>query len=227
MTSFRAQYAVSVTLVRNWMPIFVGLSVARGGLALTATAVGVVVAAENFTDMLCQPVTGRLSDRYGRGLFVGVGGGIYGLLALAFPLVPAAGAVLDVSVSVPVRGTVPGAIFLAVALNTLLGVADAVREPASMALFADEGKDSGITSSFGVRGLVWRPGALLAPLLGGYLMDSVGMEWVFVVAGVTALTGVVAFWGIISLQHGPRALADWRAKNSASHTVNGTDRRPL
>jgi hypothetical protein len=35
------------------------------------------------------------------------------------------------------------------------------------------------------------------------------MEWVFVVAGVTALTGVAAFWGIISLRHGPRALADW------------------
>ena len=209
ITSFRAQYAVSVTLVRNWVPIFVGLSVARGGLALTATAVGVVVAAEKFTNMLCQPVTGRLSDRFGRGLFVGAGGAAYGVLALAFPLVPAAGAALDVAVTVPVLETVPGAFFIAVGLNALLGVADAVREPASMALFADEGKDSGITSSFGIRGLVWRPGALLAPLLGGYLMDSVGMEWVFVVAGVTALTGVVAFWGIISVRHGPRALSDW------------------
>ena len=78
-----------------------------------------------------------------------------------------------------------------------------------MALFADEGKDSGITSSFGVRGLVWRPGASSAPLLCGYLLDSVGMSWVFVVAGVTALTGVVVFWGIISVRHGPRALSDW------------------
>jgi MFS family permease len=97
VTSFRAQYAVSVTLVRNWVPIFVGLSVVRGGLALTATAVGVVVAAEKFTNMLCQPVTGRLSDRFGRGLFVGAGGAAYGVLALAFPLVPAAGAALDIA----------------------------------------------------------------------------------------------------------------------------------
>jgi hypothetical protein len=31
ITSFRAQYAVSVTLARNWVPIFVGLSVVRAG----------------------------------------------------------------------------------------------------------------------------------------------------------------------------------------------------
>jgi hypothetical protein len=74
VTSFRAQYAVAVTLVRNWMPIFVGLSVARGGLALSGLAVGTVVAAEKFTNMLGQPITGRLTDRYGRGLFVALGG---------------------------------------------------------------------------------------------------------------------------------------------------------
>lgn len=51
-------------------------------------------------------------------------------------------------------------------LNGLLGVADTFREPASMALFADEGKGEGITSSFGVRSLVWKPGSVLAPLGG-------------------------------------------------------------
>jgi dipeptide/tripeptide permease len=78
-----------------------------------------------------------------------------------------------------------------------------------MALFADEGKDSGIASSFGVRGLVWRPGALLAPLVGGVLMDSVGMTWVFVLAGGTALTGVLTFVAIISRRHGLAHLPNW------------------
>jgi MFS family permease len=209
ITSFRAQYAVSVTLVRNWVPIFVGVSVARGGLALSTAAVGVAVAAEKFTNMLGQPVAGRVSDRYGRGLFVALGGGAYGLVALAIPFAPAVGEALGLSASVPVLGTVPGVFFVVVALNGLLGFADSVREPASMALFADEGKGSGITSSFGIRGLVWRPGALLAPLLGGVLMDSVGMQWVFVVGGVTALTGVLTFFGIVSWRYGPRELARW------------------
>ena len=42
ITGFRAQYAVSVTLVRNWIPIHVGVSAARGGLAAGAVAVGIV-----------------------------------------------------------------------------------------------------------------------------------------------------------------------------------------
>lgn len=209
VTSFRAQYAVSVTLVRNWVPIFVGVSMARGGLALSATAVGAVVATEKFTNMLGQPFMGRFSDKYGRGLFIAVGGGLYGLIAFAIPLASSVGEGLSISVTLPVLGTVPGVFFVVLLLNGFLGFADSAREPASMALFADEGKGSGITSSIGIRGLVWRPGALLAPLLGGYLMDSVGMEWVFFIAGGTALTGVLTFLGIISKRFGTDALARW------------------
>jgi MFS family permease len=209
ITSFRAQYAVSVTLARNWVPIFVGLSVARGGLALSATAVGAVIAAEKFTNMLGQPIMGRLSDTYGRGLFVALGGIGYGLVALSIPFAPAIGQSIGISATLPVLGTVPGVFFVMLGLNGMLGLVDSFREPASMALFADEGKDSGITSSFGIRSLVWRPGALLAPLLGGYLMDSVGIEWVFVVAGVTALTGVTTFFGIVTVRYGARELVRW------------------
>ncbi len=209
VTSFRAQYAVSVTLVRNWVPILVGVTAARGGLGLGPAAVGLAVAAEKFVNMLGQPLAGRLSDGHGRGLFVAAGGAAYGLIALAVPLAPEIGAALGGSVGLPVLGVVPPAFLVLVGLNGLLGAADSVREPASMALFADEGKDSGIASSFGIRGLVWRPGALLAPLLGGYLMDAVGMDWVFVVGGATALTGVLAFVGVVTVRYGPRELTRW------------------
>lgn len=209
VTSFRAQYAVAVTLVRNWVPIFAGLSVARGGLALSGFAVGAVVAAEKFTNMLCQPLTGRIADSYGRSSFVAAGGGFYGLVALFVPLSAAIAGLVDVSVALPLVGSVPTVLFVLVAINGLLGVADGVREPASMAMFADEGKDRGITSSFGVRGLVWRPGALLAPVIAGYLMDTVGIAWVFVLGGGAALTGVVTFVGIVSARYGLRELTRW------------------
>ncbi|MEF8799963.1 MAG: MFS transporter [Halolamina sp.] len=209
ITSFRAQYAVSVTLIRNWVPIFVGLSVARGGLALSATAVGAVIAAEKFTNMLGQPLTGRLSDTYGRGLFVAVGGASYGVVGLLIPFAPAISQHLDLSPTVPFLGTVPAVFFVLLGLNGLLGAADSFREPASMALFADEGKGSGIASSFGIRGLVWRPGALLAPLLGGYLMDGIGMEWVFFVGGAAALTGAATFVGIVTVEYGTQELFRW------------------
>lgn len=87
--------------------------------------------------------------------------------------------------------------------------ADAVREPASIALFADERSGSGITRSFRIRGIVWRSGALLAPVLGGYLMDAVAMWVVFVVAGAVPLVGAPTMVGIVTLRDGPGKVTRW------------------
>lgn len=97
-----------------------------------------------------------------------------------------------------------------VALNGLLGVADSVREPASMALFADEGSDGdGVASSFGVRELVWRPGSVLAPLLGGWAWSAYGMDSVFYLGGASAVLAALLFLVVLASSHGPRALTEW------------------
>ncbi|MFB6201465.1 MAG: MFS transporter [Halorhabdus sp.] len=207
MVTFRAQYAVAVTLVRKWVPIFVGLSAARGGLGFASLAVGAVLSAEKCTNMLVQPVTGRLSDRWGRGPFVALGGTAYGLVALSFPFISGADGLF--AVQLPVVGTVTGAVVAAIGLNGLLGIADGFREPASMALFADEGKGEGIASSFGIRSLVWKPGSVLAPLAGGWLMGAAGIAWVFFLGGVAALSGVGTFLVVLLVQHGRGALHEW------------------
>jgi MFS family permease len=210
VSSFRLQYAASVTLVRRWVPIFVGVSAARGGLAVTsAFVVGAVIASEQFTNMLLQPFTGRLSDRHGRSLFVAVGGGAYGVVALAFPFTPAAGRALGLGVTLPVVGALPAALPLILALNALLGVADSVREPASMALYADEGEGEGMASSIGIRSIMWRPGNLLAPLAGGWLMANVGMEFVFYLGGAAAISGVLTMLGVLSATYGRLTVARW------------------
>lgn len=207
LTSFRAQYAVAVSLVRKWVPIFVGISASQGGLGYGSVIVGAVLAAEKFTNMLCQPIAGRFSDKQGRALFIFVGGGAYGLLALFFPFVPAVESSLKISI--PTVGSLTGAVVAAILLNGLLGVADAFREPASMALFADEGKGKGIASSFGVRSLVWKPGSVLAPIAGGWLMGQFGIEWVFFTGGAAAISGVLTFFGVLSWDHGANALRQW------------------
>ncbi|WP_336035912.1 MFS transporter [Halobacterium yunchengense] len=210
LTSFRAQYAVAVTLVRSWVSVFAGLAVAQGGLAYSGAVVAVVLSAEKFTNMLCQPYTGGLSDRYGRSLFVAVGGAAYGVVALAVPFTPAVGSALGLPSALPVLGALSPAFLPLLVANGLLGVADSLREPASMALFADVGVDGeGIASSFGVRELVWRPGSVLAPVLGGWLMSRFGMEWAFFVGGAFALTGVATFLGVLVRTHGRRALTEW------------------
>jgi len=177
---------------------------------MVSIAVGAVVAAEKFTNMLCQPFTGRLSDRFGRALFVFVGGGFYGLVALAVPFTPTIAAWLSLPAALPILGATPPAFVPLVICNGLLGVADSIREPASMALFADEGTDDGgVASSFGIRELVWRPGSILAPLLGGLLMARVGMQWVFFVGGTVAFAGIATFLGVLSYSHGSDALTQW------------------
>jgi len=209
LTSFRAQYAVAVTLVRTWVPIFAGVTAAKGGLAYAPFAVGFVLAAEKVTNMLLQPFTGRLSDRVGRSLFVFVGGGLYGLVAIAVPFTPAIGGALDLPATFPVVGTLSAAFVPLLACNALLGVADSIREPASMALFADEGTDDGsVASSFGIRELVWRPGSVLAPMLGGALM-SMRMELVFFVGAAAACSGVLTFFGVLARNYGTESLTEW------------------
>ena len=210
MTSFRAQYAMAVTFIRNWVPIFVGVSAAQGGLGFAALIVGVVIAIERFANMVFQPFTGRLSDVYGRSLFIIVGGTSYGVIALLFPFAPTIGESLGLSGTYPVVGPVSAGLLVVVALNALIGVADAFREPASMALFADEGVDQGgVASSFGIRDLVWRPGNVVAPMIGGVVMTQIGMSWVFFFAGFFALSGVVTFVGILTYTESRDALGTW------------------
>ncbi|WP_207890203.1 MFS transporter [Natrarchaeobius chitinivorans] len=210
ISAFRFQYAFSVTLVRTWIPIFAGVAAAEGGLAYGGLAVALATVIEKFTNMCCQPFTGRLSDSYGRALFVFAGGGAYGLIALAVPFTPAIGAALDLPAEIVLFGQVSPAFLPLVALSGLLGVADSFREPASMALFADEGtEDGGVASSFGIRELIWRPGSVVAPLLGGWLMYEVSMASVFYVGGAFALTGVTAFLLILVHTHGRQALFEW------------------
>ncbi len=210
ISTFRVQYAFAVTMVRTWVPIYAGTSMASGGLGVAGIAIAITVTAEKATNMVGQLFTGRLSDAYGRSLFVFAGGGAYGLVAILIPLAPAAGIALGADVTLPVLGALPPAYLPLVALSGLLGVADSFREPASMALFADEGtEEGGVASSFGIRELVWRPGSVAGPLIAGWLMVEVSMASVFHVGGAFAITGVLAFLAVLARDHGRGALTTW------------------
>jgi len=210
LISFRSQYAFAVTLTRNWVPIFAGVSAAEGGLGFAAVVVGIIIATEQATNMVCQPVTGKLSDRYGRAQFVFVGGGLYGLFSISIPFVYYIDISFSSSINYPFVGELSVALLLLVILNGILGVVDSLREPASMGLFADVGnKQGGVASSFGIRNLVWQPGNIIAPLIGGVVMTQFGIEWVFYLAGAFAISGSLSFIYILYHNNGLRALFKW------------------
>ncbi|MXV61715.1 MFS transporter [Natronorubrum sp. JWXQ-INN-674] len=222
LTTFRAQYAFSVEVVRAWVPIYAGAAAATGGLAYGAVAVSLVVTAERAANMVVQPYAGRLSDRFGRALFVFAGGGAYGVIAFLVPFSPRIGDALALpaalsAVDAAGPAFVPaetiaafGPAFLPLlVLSGLLGVTDAFREPASMALFADEGtSDGGVASSFGIRELVWRPGSVLGPMIAGVLTDY-NMAYAFYFGGAFAITGAFAFLVVLWRSHGRSALSTW------------------
>ncbi len=175
MGAFRTFYAFGVTMMRTYIPIYAGVT-----LDFTPVQVGTVVAAEKIINMLCQPYTGKVSDRFGRFPLVLLGGSLYALGSfLAF---------FEHS-------------FLTLLLvNGFLGLSDSLREPASMALFADEGQGSGITSAFSVRSVIWRPGMILAPMIGGAVMNFMGINYVFVAAMAFVVFGLLGLRGILLVQ---------------------------
>jgi len=181
-------------MVRTWVPIYAGTEVAGGRLAVGAATVAVTVTAERATNMISQLLTGRLSDAHG-------------LVAVCIPLSPTIGGALETGVTVPVLWKLPPAYLPLIAFSGLLGVVDSFREPASMALFADEGTDDGgVASSFGIRELVWRPGSVAGPLIAGWLMVEVSVAAVFYVIGAFAVTGAVALLGLLAREHGRGSL---------------------
>ncbi|MBS3793253.1 MFS transporter [Candidatus Bipolaricaulota bacterium] len=167
---FRSFYAFSVMMVRIYVPVF-----ARLALSLSAFQVGALLATEKLTNMLLQRYSGKISDQLGRFTILSVGGSAYALGAIFIPF--------------------QSGFWGLIAINGFLGVADSLREPASMALFAEEGQGSGIASSISLRSIIWRPGSIIAPLIGGLIMDWVGFGYVFWLASAFSVIGLV-FMGV-------------------------------
>ncbi len=167
MAAFRVFYGLGVMMTRTFVPIYAGLT-----LGLSPLYVGLIISSEQTMNMLFQRFTGSLSDRFGRFPMVTAGGILYalGLIALTTQESP----------------------YALMTVNASLGFSDAVREPASMAAFADEGKRTGsVASAFAVRQLLWRPGMVLAPMIGGSVLAVSDIRAVFYVALGFTLAAVI------------------------------------
>ncbi len=82
-----------------------------------------------------------------------------------------------------------------IACALVFGVADACRVPASVALFTEIGTASRALTSLSLRSLLWKPGAVLAPLLAGLIHDYATIGLVFYATAAVVLVSVtVAAW---------------------------------
>ncbi|MFB6119734.1 MAG: MFS transporter [Halobacteriaceae archaeon] len=189
---FRVAFSVGKMAVIIFLPIY-----ARKEFGINAFAIGGILAGGKLTKSLLQGYVGDVTDRSGaRHRFVVAGALLY---AVGVALIPMAGpvnaAVGDISVRALGRGlTVSGAFASMFVSFGILGVADSLRLPASMALFVEEGEafDS-VASSMSLRSISWKFGQVAGPVTIGLVRDVVSWLWAFWVASGLVLVATAIF----------------------------------
>ncbi|HZC67736.1 MAG TPA: MFS transporter [Nitrospirales bacterium] len=159
---------ISYNLVR--MPV---LSLFAQSLGASPEAIGFVVSASTLTGVFLKWPAGALSDIYDRRWLM-----LLGLLAFALP---------------PFLYQFVSEVRWLIALRFAHGMATAVFAPIALAVVADLCRDAR-GAAFGSYTAATQAGAMLGPLLGGWLVVSAGFPTAFVTAGVMGAIAVLCFF---------------------------------
>ena len=192
LVTFRLAFSFGKMAVIIFLPIL-----ARTEFGINAFAIGWILAGGKLTKSLLQGYTGDLTDRIGRKpYFVAVGALLYGVGTAMIPLsYVAEGTVAPVAVGFAGRSVeLGGAFFALFAAYGLLGVADSLRLPASMALFVEEGErfDS-VASSLSLRSISWKVGQVTGPAVVGLIIDLVSTTAAFLTAAGFIVVATAVF----------------------------------
>jgi MFS family permease len=136
-------------------------------LHLSASQLGVLLSAFYYGYVLCMPPAGRLAERFGAHVVLGVGLTIWAIATLA-------------------TGLVHGFVALLL-LRVLLGVGESVTFPCASKIFATSVDVQHLGVANGVLGFGYLVGPAVGTLLGGYLMSLYGWRPVFVLFGGLSL----------------------------------------
>ena len=159
---------ISYNLVR--MPV---LSLFAQSLGASPEAIGFVVSASTLTGVFLKWPAGALSDICDRRWLM-----LLGLLAFALP---------------PFLYQFVSEVRWLIALRFAHGMATAVFAPIALAVVADLCRDAR-GAAFGSYTAATQAGAMLGPLLGGWLVVSAGFPTAFVTAGVMGAIAVLCFF---------------------------------
>jgi MFS transporter, DHA1 family, multidrug resistance protein len=116
---------------------------------------------------------GRVADRTNKRLIIVIGG-------------------IGAAVSIAITPLATGFGFL-LALSILAGTVTAAEFPASSAMAVEEGRRYGMGSTMALMNMATSAGMVVGPLLGGGIMEVVGVNTTYYAAGGVLLLGVVCF----------------------------------
>ena len=125
--------------------------------------------------MLAKPISGRLSDTWGRKPMIVSG---LCLCAVTLPLIPAL-----------------TSIWLLIPVSACYGLGVAIVTPSTTALVADLVKAGRMGSAMGVFGTIWDTGEAAGPILAGFLISSLSYAFAFSCIGALML-GMALFFSL-------------------------------
>ena len=193
LVTFRLAFSVGKMAVIIFLPIY-----ARTEFGISALLIGGILAGGKLTKSLLQGTVGEYTDRVGsKHHFVLAGALLY---AVGTALIPFAeyGAAVFPTVTLSALGdtvTFVPAFFSLFAAYGLIGVADSLRLPASMALFVEEGQQfDAVAGSMSLRSIAWKIGQVSGPVAVGALWDATSVF----VAFWTAAAFIVVSSGVFA-----------------------------
>ncbi len=143
-------------------------------LGATATMVGCVLAVQQVTNGMMQPISGMLADRFSRRMLI-LGGSM--LVAMGY-LVPA----LFDQYWLILAGFMLG-----------VGVGNSIAQVSMQALQVDIGRGLGMATVMSLQSTSFGSGILAGSMLSGVVNDLMGTRWVFVAGTLVILAGALAF----------------------------------
>jgi MFS family permease len=140
----------------------------------TATMVGVVLAGQEFTAGLLQPLFGRVADRVSRRLMI-------------------LGGVVMVAAGYATFAVTNEYLVLAIAFALGAGLGSAIQGVASRAVAVEVGREIGMATVMSLNSMSFGLGVLVGSLGGGVLADISGEHSVFIGASAALLLSAAAF----------------------------------
>jgi len=168
--AFRTCFTTCIGITWAFLPLL-----ASTKMALSSSAIGIVVMINVLIARLLQVPMGYLADRFSKKILT-ISGGILAILAVLY---------LD-------RAESLGGLILA---NGIFGLAGGVSFPAIMAVGVIEGRRTNAMGSImGLLALGHSVGMLAGPVLAGALLDFFSFRIIFMFGAIVLIAGTAIFW---------------------------------
>jgi MFS family permease len=161
---------IALYAAKAFLPVY-GISA-----GISVAVIGLFFSVQEAVHTILQPAGGRLGDRFSYFPVISLG---MVLMAFALPWIPAAGNNVAL-----------------LALAVVIGVAQAIVFPSTIALVATQVEQAHLGAGMGLIGTLRNSGKVAGPILAGLLIHWLGYEQMFRFMGLMLLLGAALVWTV-------------------------------